>query len=64
MARGPTMFDKMDFPKYTFREYPKMLYAKGGRTTVVHSAEGEEKLVGDWFTTPGEAAAYVPSVGE
>lgn len=51
------MFDKMEFPKYSFREYPKVLYAKGGRTTIVHSPEGEEKLEGVWFTTPKEAAS-------
>lgn len=57
MARKlvPTMFDKLDFPAYSFKEYPKMLYGRGGKTTVVESEIAEQALVGEWFTTPGDA---------
>lgn len=51
----PNMFDRLTFEPYEFKEFPKMLYGKGGKTTVVQSQEGIEKLRGEWFTTPGEA---------
>ena len=58
MARSPApLYDRMEFPDYVFVEYPKMLYGPGGITTVVASAKDEAALKGDWFTTPGEAAA-------
>jgi hypothetical protein len=52
-----TMFDKMEFAPYSFQEYPKMLFAKGEKTVIVASVGEEEKLLGDWFTTPKEANA-------
>lgn len=55
MTRSATMFDKMEFPQYVFVEYPKMLYKHGGGSVTVASVEEEKKLVGDWFTVPGEA---------
>lgn len=57
MARNlrPTMFDKLDFERYSFREYPKMLYGKGGKTTVVKSEGEETALQGEWFTSPADA---------
>lgn len=58
MARAPApLYDRMEFPDYVFVEYPKMLYGADGKTTVVASAKDEAALVGDWYTTPGEAAA-------
>lgn len=53
--RAPNIFDKIKFPSYVFREYPKMLYGPGGVTIVVLSPAEEAALVGEWWTTPAEA---------
>jgi len=62
MARKPTIFDRLEFESYVFREYPKMLYRKGGKSVVVNSETEEAALEGEWFTTPGEAQRAVVAV--
>lgn len=60
-GRVAPIFDRLEFAEYVFREYPKMLYAKGGKTQVVNSEAEETALEGDWFDTPKEASV-VPNV--
>jgi len=62
----PTIFDNIDFPDYSFVEYPKVLYAPDGgplgyKTVQVESPSDERSLGSGWFTTPGEALK-APSV--
>jgi len=56
MARAPApIYDRMDFPDYSFREFPKMLYAFGKAAVTVQNAKEETALGKGWFSHPQNA---------
>lgn len=38
------VFEKMNFPKYSFKEYPKIVIGPGGKRVTVHSQKEEVQL--------------------
>lgn len=51
-TRVAPYFDNLDFPEYSYQEYPRMLYGAKGTTTVNSKAEADA-LRGAWFKDPG-----------
>lgn len=57
-----SIFAAMEFPDYSFKPFPQMLYAPG-RQTIVQDKEQLARLEGTWWLLPNcEGEPYVNTV--
>lgn len=57
-------YDMMDFPQYTFQEFPKVMYGPNGRTITVTNISEQRSLGAEWFADPLKAREAEQAVKE
>lgn len=59
-----SLYDQIDFPQYSYKEFPRVMYGPGGQTVTVENVSEQRSLGAGWFTDPAQAkTASLKGVG-